>query len=272
MEIQAPTLELILGSYKLIWSLLKVALIPAGIIAAFIILPNIHVWIELIVWKIIDLVRFIGETRAGKKKAHLYGIWCFVGIYGGGKTMSLVEYLERVRRKHGKKVIIATNFYYEHQNFAIESWEDLLKPYKKPVIFAYDELQNEFNSRDYKAFPPQLMHLLTQNRKGRGKQIVYTTQDYGTVDKSFRRLTQRVVTCRTRFGRLTSCRTYTREDFENLQTASSVKAKIKIKPMKRKLFVQSDYLRSLYDSYQYLETAISKEYMGLDELKHNNVE
>jgi hypothetical protein len=109
------------------------------------------------------------------------------------------------------------------------------------------------------------MHLLTQNRKGKGKQIVYTTQDYETVDKSFRRLTQRVVQCRTRFGRLTSCRTYRREDFENLQAATSVKVRMKIKPIKRRLFVQTDYLRSVYDSYQYLETAISKEYMGLSD-------
>ena len=259
-------MNMLAEGYKLLWQLIQVAIIPAGIIAAIVILPHTVTILELIYWKSIDFYRLIEQRQKGGKKLHLYGIWCFVGIYGGGKTMSLVEYLEKMRRKYGDRILIATNFYYENQDFHIKSWQCLLKKYKKPVIFAYDELQNEFNSRDYAKFPPTLMHLLTQNRKGRGKQIVYTTQDYETVDKSFRRLTQRVVTCRTRFGRLTSCRTYRREDFEHLQSASNVKTRMKIRPIKRRLFVQSDYLRSVYDSYQYLETAISKEYMGLDEV------
>jgi hypothetical protein len=246
----------------MITSLLAAFAIPAGVILGAMLLLNINVVCSLIYWKSIDLHRYYKLVKSGKKKIHIFGIWCFVGIYGGGKTISLVEYLEKMRRKHGKKIIIATNFYYENQDFAIESWEDLLKEYKKPVIFGYDELQNEFNSRDYTSFPTTLMHLLTQNRKGRGKQIVYTCQDYETVDKSFRRLTKRVVCCKTRFGRLTSCKAYTREDFENLQSCNSVKQKMKIRPIGKNMFVQSDYLRSLYDSYQYLETAKAKEYVN----------
>ena len=46
----------------------------------------------------------------------------------------------------------------------------LLKEYDKPVVFAWDEVQNEFNSRDFKNFPVELLTLLTQNRKGHGKQ------------------------------------------------------------------------------------------------------
>ncbi|MCL2070864.1 MAG: zonular occludens toxin domain-containing protein [Oscillospiraceae bacterium] len=263
-------MQIFIEGYKILFSLIKIAIIPAGIIAGIIILLNFEVICKLIYWKSIDLYRYIKLKKSGELEAHLYGIWCFIGIYGGGKTMSLVEYLECMRRKYGNKILIATNFFYENQDFNIECWRDLQKKYKKPVIFAYDELQNVFNSRDYRTFPPTLMHLLTQNRKGRGKQIVYTTQDYETVDKSFRRLTQKVVQCKTRFGRLTSCKTYTREDFENLQACSDVKRRMKIKPLKRKLYVQTDYLRGLYDSYQYLETALSKEYMGLNEKSENN--
>jgi hypothetical protein len=263
-------MEIVTSALSFLLALIKAVSIPVGVIAGFFLIINIHVVCALVYWKIIDLRRYIRRVRRGKKKTHIYGIWCFVGVYGGGKTISLVSYLEKMRRKYGNRILIATNFYYENEDFHIESWKDLLKTYNKTVIFGYDELQNEFNSRDYKSFPTTLMHLLTQNRKGRGKQIVYTCQDYETVDKSFRRLTKRVIRCKTRFGRLTSCKAYTKEDFENLQNCTNVKQKMKIRPIASNLFVQTDYIRSLYDSYQYLETALSKEYVGLQETNDNN--
>ena len=228
-------------------------------IAGWFILKNINIIliIKLLKWKSIDIYRFFKLPR----KVHLYGIWCFVGIYGGGKTMSLVEYLERMRKKYGDKVYIATNFFYKNQDFAIKDWQDLLPAFDKPVIFAYDELQNEFNSREYKSFPVSLMHLLTQNRKGHGKQIVYTAQDYETVDKNFRRLTTNVLTCRTRFGRFTITKRYDREDYEHLNATVDVGRKIKIKPHEVRRYVQTDKLRELYDSYQMLESAVSKKYV-----------
>lgn len=212
--------------------------------------------IEFFKWKAIDCYRHFTQPRV----IHLYGIWCFVGIYGGGKTMSLVNYLEAMRRKHGDKIYIATNFFYKNQDFEIKSWQDLLPVRDKPIIFAYDELQNEFNSREYRSFPVSLMVLLTQNRKGNGKQIVYTTQDYETVDKNFRRLTSKVVTCRTLFGRLTITRYYAREDYEHLISTVNVDRRLKIHPRKTDRFVQSDYLRDLYDSFQMLASATSKQY------------
>lgn len=175
--------------------------------------------------------------------------------------MTLVYYLEQMRKKYGDSIYIASNFFYKGQDFAITEWQDLLRPYDKPVIFAYDELQNEFNSREYKAFPVSLMTLLTQNRKGHGKQIIYTCQDYETVDKNFRRLTKNVWACKTRFGRLTSVKKFDREDFEMLQSVPDVNKKMKIHPYGKLKFVQTDEIRNLYDSYQMLETARSKTYI-----------
>lgn len=212
---------------------------------------------QLIYWKIIDLRRFLKHGR----QLHLFGIIAIVGLYGGGKTMSLVQYLEEKRKKCGDKVYIATNFFYKGQDFSINSWKDLITEYDRPVIFAYDELQNEFNSREYKSFPTSLMTLLTQNRKGHGKQIVYTCQDYETVDKNFRRLTKEVWGCKTRFGRLTSVKKFDREDFEMLLQTTDVRRKMKIRPHAHKLYVQTDELRDKYDSFQMLDSARKKTYV-----------
>ena len=131
-------------------------------------------FLELIKWKTIDIYRAIRSP----KRVHLYGISMYCGLYGQGKTMALTEYLERVRNKYGDKVYIATNYYYANQDFPITSWRDLLEEYDKPIVVGYDEIQNEFNSRDYSNFPYELLTLLTQNRKGNGKQIVCTAQRF----------------------------------------------------------------------------------------------
>jgi|GEM_PF-573261 len=227
-------------------------------------IPFITVLFELTYWLLVDLFRAL---KSGKnKEVHIYGIWCFVGIYGGGKTMSLVRYLETMREKHGDKIYIATNFFYKNQDFPIKTWHDLLKDYDKTVIFGYDELQNEFNSRKYRDFPMPLMGLLTQNRKGRGKQIVFTAQNYGAVDKNFRDLCTKVVNCKTHAGRFTVNSFYEKEYYDQLRNTTSVDRKIKIRP-KREFFIQTDYLRSLYDTRLQLDSARNVQYIGLDEMR-----
>jgi hypothetical protein len=213
-------------------------------------------------WFSVDIARAIKQRG---KKVHLYGIWCFVGLPGAGKTMSLVQYLDKQRRRFGDKIIIITNFYYAGEDEHLNKWEMLIKEYDKPVIFAWDELQNEFNSREYKKFPMQLVHELTQNRKGNGKQVVYTAQTFTAVDKNFRSLTKTVVDCRTYLRRYTTCRYYKREFYEARMEATSIERKVKVKPFKKEKFVQTDYLRSRYDSFQRLDYLKGLDYNGLEE-------
>jgi ATP-dependent Clp protease ATP-binding subunit ClpX len=210
-------------------------------------------------WVMYDTVKAI----INGKEVHLWGIWCFVGLPGAGKTMSLVQYLDEQRRKYGDKIKIITNFYYAGQDEHLENYEMLLKEYDCSVIFAWDELQNEFNSREYRKFPIQLVHELTQNRKGHGKQVVYTTQTFTAVDKNFRGLTTRVVDCRTYLGRLTSTRHFRRELYQAYAETNSVERKLKIKPLKKFRFIQTDYLRSRYDSYQRLDYLKGLDYVGM---------
>lgn len=216
--------------------------------------------LELIKWLFIDLYRL----KKYGKKLHIYGIIGIVGLYGGGKTIALSEYLTRMKKKYGNDILIATNYCFNLEDFSLNSWKDLLKEYDKPIIFGYDELQNEFNSREYKDFPIELMTLLTQNRKGNGKQIIYTTQDYTTVDKNFRRLTQKVWACKTRFSRLTSVRVFDRENFEQLDKEVNVNKKMKVGNI-RYSFIQTDELRNSYDSYKMLESAKNKQYLNREE-------
>lgn len=212
-------------------------------------------------WWIVDIYRYFTTPR----KIHLYGIWLYCGLYGQGKTMALTEYLVRMRRKYGDKIYISTNYGFKGEDFPLETWKDLLTEYDRPVIFGYDEIQNEFNSRDYKNFPYELVKLLTQNRKGHGKQIVGTAQRFGRVDKTIRELCTHVIECRKScFGRVTREKKYDVEDYEQMLNTVDVMQKRKI-PCTRYRFIQTDSLRGSYDSFKMLDTARTKEYVSASE-------
>ena len=148
------------------------------------------------------------------KKPHLYGIYGYFGLPGYGKTMAMSWELLELRKKYKDQIYIFTNYGFKEEDKPFTDWRMLLDTYDKPAIFAWDEVQNEFNSRDFKNFPVELLTLLTQNRKGNGKRIYYTAQRYNRVDKVFRELSFRVGDCKTLFGRYTRVKWYDTEDYE----------------------------------------------------------
>lgn len=220
--------------------------------------------LRLIYWKIKDLIN--GYKNRKDKSIHLYGIYGFFGLPGHGKTISMTYELMGLRRKYGDSIYIFTNYGFKEEDKPFDNWRMLLETYDKPCVFAWDEVQNEFNSRDFKNFPIELLTLLTQNRKGNGKRIYYTAQRYSRVDKVFRELSFLVGDCRTIFGRYTRVRWYDTEDYEMLQSTPDVNKRIKVKARRTDKFIQTDLVRNNYDSYQMLESAKSKEYMSRQEI------
>lgn len=214
--------------------------------------------VDFIKWKMIDVYRKFKNRKV--KQPHLYGIYGYFGLPGQGKTMAMSQELLSLRGKYGNDIYIFTNYGFKFEDKPFDNWRMLLENYDKPAIFAWDEVQNEFNSRDFKSFPVELLTLLTQNRKGHGKRIYYTAQRYNRVDKVFRELSFLVGDCRTIMGRYTRVRWYDTEDYENLLSKADVNLRIKIHPRMRCSFIQSDFLRDCYDSYQMLESAKKKEY------------
>lgn len=219
----------------------------------------------LILSPIITYLRSVDIAKS-KGKIHLYGIYGFFGLPGKGKTMCMCKYLQDIRKKHGDKIYIMTNFCYNDEDFAFTSWKQLLKNYDKPLIVAWDEVQNEFNSRDFKNFPIQLLTKLTQVRKGNGIQILYTAQRWHFVDKNFRSLSFGCYDCNTLLGRYSYARMYDPEDYDQKCNELDVNKKHKIRAISSMSFIQTNNLRDSYDSYKMLETAKTKEYMSREEI------
>ena len=218
----------------------------------------------LIILKILFLFPFLIFLKLKDKKSqgvHLYGIYGFFGLPGKGKTMAMSKYLKDMRRKYGNQIYIMTNYFYKDQDFVFRSWKDLLKDYDKPLLVAWDEVQNEFNSRDFKDFPISLLTLLTQVRKKNGIQLLYTSQRWHFVDKNFRSLSFGCYECNTVLGNYTYAKLYDPVDYDNLCSQSDYEKRRKIRPKSYLDFLQTNELRNCYDSYRMLDSAKSKQYM-----------
>lgn len=196
---------------------------------------------EFIKYKIYDIKHF------DKEEFPEYGMTIYCGRQGGGKTTAMVEYLERMRKKY-PKCLIVTNFGYKYEHHAMSSWRDFFKYRngKHGVIFAIDEFQNEYNSNDYRDFPEELLRQITQQRKQKIK-IVATSQVFTRVVKQVREQCYEVVECATLAGRWTFTKCFDADDY-NL-AIDDIEKKHKIRRKWRKNFVQTNALRSTFDSY-----------------------
>lgn len=200
--------------------------------------------LDFLKWKFIDIYRGIKY----KKPIHLYGVRCITGMYGCGKTMTMSKIALDYRKKYEDSIYICSNFGFALQDFEFNNVNQLIKQYDKPIIFLWDEVQNEFPSTD-KNFPKEVRQALSLCRKGNGKMFFWASQDHELVHKTIRRLTIAYGCVKTLGGRLTKIKWYFPYDYQALFEQNNIDKKIKIHAFKRQSFIQTDYIRSLYNSY-----------------------
>lgn len=203
---------------------------------------------DLLRWLLVDFLE--RDLHAGEFRE--YGFTFYVGRQGAGKTISMVRYLEIMKEKY-PKCLVVTNFQYYRADYIMESWRDLLtiRNGTDGVIFAIDEIHSEYSAAAWKDVPEALLSEVSQQRKQRVK-IVATAQFYGRVAKPLREQAASVVTCSTWMGRLTRNREYDALQYAaHIENLSSIAKKVK--PLTKRSFVQSDALRACYDTYEKIE-------------------
>lgn len=199
--------------------------------------------------------RFVKDAVQNKKnnKFNDFGLTCYVGRQGSGKSMSMVERLEEIRRDY-PDVVIMTNFGYLHENAKLEDWQQLLDVRnEKGIVFCIDEIQNEFDVYESRNFNLDILKVITQQRK-QGIKILATSQVFTRVSKPLREQCFEVVECFTVAGRWTFQRCFDADDYNLMIDSPNPDKKIKVPRKWRKNFVQSDKLRTLYDSYAVIES------------------
>lgn len=199
--------------------------------------------------------KYLDLLNAKKDYFKLYGLRLYCGRQGAGKTIGLVYDLERYRKRYPRAKIY-TNFGYKHQTAQLTSLNDLLNPSLKNgtdgVIFAIDEIQNEFSCANSKDFPETLLSQITQQRKQRVC-ILATSQVFTRVAKPLREQCFVVVLCQTFFSRYTRLKYYDADDYIEYADNPSSEKKRKLHKKQLQTFVQTDELRDLYNSYELIE-------------------
>ena len=174
------------------------------------------------------------------------GIIIFEGKQGRGKTISEIEFASRMQDEFPKAKCI-TNLKYNRQNAKLTHWK-MLTNYKngaEGVIVIIDELQNWFSCKDSKNFPPEMLSVVTQNRKNR-RIILGSAQSFYMLAKDIRTQCTEVRSCITFFRCITVV--IRREPICN--SAGDVE---KWKYRGYYWYVHTPELREAYDTYEVID-------------------
>lgn len=177
------------------------------------------------------------------------GIIVFTGHQGSGKTVSMLQ-LAREYGMEFPKAVSLSNLGYKYADSKLESWDDLVN-YQNPngpkcgVIAINDELQNTFNSKASKNFPPEFVAIVTQNRKNR-RCLLATAQSFYMLSKDIRTQCKEIRKCTTLLGCITIVHVCT-PDFDESGECTKLKHK------RFYFFVHDDDLRNCYDTYEVIQ-------------------
>jgi hypothetical protein len=216
----------------------------------------------------VDLVKWLLIDAQRPHYFHPYGLYFFTGLPGAGKTIFMTKKLLEYRQKYGSAILIGTNYGFALQDFEVKGYEDILKIYDKPCIIGYDEIQNDFDSRNWANIDYAFSERITQSRKMEGLMILGTAQKFGFVDRRLRQLTHAVYKCHTFFERLTLAKIFEPEVKEKIENGQYTEnSSVRNKGIK--MFVQTDEIRELYNSYQILQNV--KERIELQKSKPQEI-
>lgn len=211
-------------------------------------------WKDFAYWKYIDLKDLRYKSKLGIVDFEEYGMRMYTGPQGSGKTASMVEQLDRWHKEY-PNLMIVTNFDYKYADKQIKSLNDLLtmRNGTSGVVFAFDEIQNEFSSMASKDFPENLLGVITMQRKQRIK-ILSTSQVFNRVAKPLREQCYEVCECRTYWGRWTRTKCYDADEYlKFMNSTDKDRKRRKVKMKWKHSFVQSDDFRNHYDTYSVIK-------------------
>ena len=174
------------------------------------------------------------------------GLIIFEGRQGAGKTISMVEFATRMKNERLKSKMIS-NMSLKGEDANLKDWRMLID-YKNGhhgVIVVMDELQNWFSSNDSRNFPPEMLGVITQNRKNR-RIILGTSQNFYLLAKAIRSQATEVRRCTTLLG----CLTIVRRFEPILDSEGNV---VEFKKRGMYFFVHDKKLRESYDTYKVIE-------------------
>lgn len=153
---------------------------------------------------LIDVVKFNKAFRAEHPEFFdPEGIIVFCGMQGAGKTISAVQYVQKLCEMYPQVKVCSNMELSLPENIEVIHWDgvhcftDIENGYAG-VIYLLDEIHLEFNSLESKKMDSNIFTVVSQQRKQR-KHIVGTSQVFNRIAKPFREQFRYAVACRTLF-------------------------------------------------------------------------
>lgn len=174
------------------------------------------------------------------------GLVIFTGHQGSGKTSALIQYATDLLDTYPEAKCLS-NTEYKYQTESLRHWKQLIdyKNGHKGIVVVMDELQNWFSSNQSRNFPPEMLTVITQNRKNR-RIILGTAQNFYLLAKAIRSQCTEIRECCTLAGVLTIV----------IKREPVIDNEGECKDMKYRgmyFFVHSPRLRDSYDTYAVID-------------------
>lgn len=191
----------------------------------------------------------------------------YKGFQGSGKTLSMAKYAYDISQEFPEALIYA-NFYLRNiPNFVfIDTDERLVEALSvsrgsKGVLVLLDEAHLYFNKKT--GISLDVLTAISQQRKDR-RRIVFSSQIWEELDISLRKQVKEIVSCRCLFHKFQINSVL---DGESLHWDKKEGGYI-ANPIRDEIFKHSEFLYSLYDTYQKIVT--NKDYSRNYTINNNN--
>lgn len=159
------------------------------ILLTFIILKKLKIHIN---WK-----TFL--KKGFKKEVDEYGVYCYCGKQGTGKTYSAISFIQNKREKTQKVITNVYSYYERNKNYCIYE-PDIIKiiemcekeKFRNKYIIFYDEIFTYLEKGG--KMNKKVLGFLSQMRK-RGLYFITTAQEWLEIHMTFRRYTRYQIDC-----------------------------------------------------------------------------
>lgn len=204
-----------------------------------------------------------------------WGLHLYLGRFGGGKTISAVRETYRLCCKyHGLTVLTnltLTGFPEDTNIIHLEDANQILDLPKNSIVLI-DEIGTIFNSRDFasskKSVPKPVYQIILQCRHLR-IMLIGTVQRWNLLDKQLRDIADTVTECHSYFGdpfsRYTTLKRYDAWQYDKWFNNPL----LPIKSLSYDAYIQTDELRSKYDTIEMVKGMLNAEYIPDNEILAN---
>lgn len=217
------------------------------------------------------------------KHFHLFGLHIYLGKFGQGKTCSMVRDAWLLANKYEDVTILTnlhlTNFPENVRILELRCIQDILDAPDNTIVLI-DEIGTIFNSRDWnnnqrkgkgkneEGLPKILFQYICQVRH-RNMVVFGTVQRWGFLDKQLRQITKDVTVCSAfpdhPFSRMITNYVYDGEEYDMFYQSPMRP----LEPLAVDVWVQTDFIRSLYDTREMVKTLLSMDYIPDEEIDRN---